>query len=308
MSKKKLFGTTTAVVTPFTETGEVNESQLRNLVNFLIESGVNCLYPLGTTGEMFKMSIDERKRVAEVVIKETDGRIPVFIHCGSKNSEETIELAVHAHSLGADGIGIITPVFFKLEDYELLNYYEEVLDNLPQDLQVYLYSIPQLSANELTFELVSEIANKYQNVIGIKYSFNDFQQLKKYLSIKNGDFSVVTGADSLMLPALALGCDGVISGISCVYPEPFVQIYKNYLNGDLEKSRKHQVFADQIIDILKAGSNMSYFKEALKLRNVDVGTVRKPNMRISESTLSSLSEDLKQWELLYKGYLATEEK
>ena len=113
---KKMFGVITAMVTPFTKDDQVDVKTLQAYTDYLIKNGVHCLYPCGTTGEMLKMNAAERKIVAETVIKQAAGRALVYIHVGAMTTKETIELAQHAHSAGADGIGVVTPQFFTVSD------------------------------------------------------------------------------------------------------------------------------------------------------------------------------------------------
>ncbi len=292
---KKLYGVTTAMVTPMYENGTVNLDETKNLTNFLIDKGVDCLYPLGTTGEMMKLSIDERKKVAQTVIDTAKQKVNVFIHVGAMTTADTLELAQHAYDAGADGIGVITPTFFTANDHELEKFYSTIANALPNDFSIYLYSIPQLTGNELPISVVKALAEKHENIVGIKYSYPDFLMLKDYLAIRSHKFSVLTGADALFVPAMAMGCDGVISGISGVYPEPFVAIAKAYQQGDIEQARKLQGQADEIIQILKAGANMSYFKQALNNRGIQAGSVRAPQQDIDEESISALVNEVKQW-------------
>lgn len=267
----------------------------KNLTNFLIDRGVDCLYPLGTTGEMMKLSIEERKKVAQTVIDTAKQRVNVFIHVGAMTTEDTLELAQHAYDAGADGIGVITPTFFTANDYELENFYSTIANTLPNDFSIYLYSIPQLTGNELPVSVVKSLAEKHENIVGIKYSYPDFLMLKDYLTIRSHDFSVLTGADALFVPAMAMGCDGVISGVSGVYPEPFVAIAKAYEQGEIGQARKLQGQADEIIQILKAGANMSYFKQALNNRGIQAGSVKAPQQDIDDESVSALVNEVQQW-------------
>ena len=113
---KKMFGVINAMITPFTKDDQVDVAALKTYTDYLINGGVHCLYPCGTTGEMLKMSAAERKLVAETVVKQNAGRILVYIQVGAMTTRETIELARHAHSIGADGIGVVTPQFFYAND------------------------------------------------------------------------------------------------------------------------------------------------------------------------------------------------
>lgn len=289
---KKLYGITTAMVTPFTEQETVDLEKVKNLTEFLIDKGINCLFPLGTTGEMNKLNVEERKEVAKTVVEKADNRVTVYIHVGAQTQDETIELAKHAHQIGADGIGVVTPFFLGTNDVEMEEFFVTVANSVPSDFPVYLYNIPQASANELPPAVAQRIANRASNVVGIKYSYPDFIKLSEYTNINSGNFSVLTGTDRLLVAALAMGCDGTVSGISGVYPEPFVATYEAYQNGDIEKARLHQKEAEKFCVTLKGGTNMSYFKEALKHRGIEAGVMKKPQLKITSDEIEDLIENL----------------
>jgi len=285
---KRLYGVTTAMVTPFDRIGKVDLDKVEQLTEFLIAKGVHCLYPLGTTGEMVRLSVAERKAIAETVVRKAAGRVTVFIHAGATTQEDTIELARHAEEIGADGIGCVTPIFLGANDREIEEYYAAVASSVPDHFPVYLYSIPQCAANDIKAEVAQRVADRCRNVIGIKYSFPDFLRITEYLNIHGGAFSVMPGADRLFLPLLAMGCDGVVSGVSCVYPEPFVAVYNAYLEKDLDKARKLQKIAVKYCETLKNGTNMSYFKEALKLRGIEAGHMKAPQLDLPEAEIERL--------------------
>lgn len=291
---KHLYGVTTAMVTPFGEDGKVDHDQMRSLTEFLISKGVHCLYPLGTTGEMLRLSVQERKEVAETVVKATANRTTVFIHVGAMNQEDTIALARHAHEVGADGVGVVTPVFFGASDKELEEYFVAVASSVPADFPVYLYNIPQCAANDLRSDVVQRIANRCPNVIGIKYSYPDMLRTNEYLAVNQGTFSVSHGTDRLFLAGLAMGCEGTVSGVSCVYPEPFVALYQAFLENDLKKARKLQRIAIHYCETLKNGSNMAYFKAALRMRGVEVGRMREPQLDLTQAEREALQERLRE--------------
>lgn len=282
---KKLYGVITAMVTPFDKNDKVDTNAIRKHVDFLIDGGVNCLYPLGTTGEMHLMTVEERKLVAETVVSQNNKRIIAYVHVGAMNQADTIELAKHAYSIGADGIGVVTPSYFKVTDRELEEFYVAVAKSVPEDFPVYTYNIPQLSSNDLKPEVVENIVKRASNVIGIKYSWADMNRTVHYGRINNNNFSVVQGADTLMFASLMLGCDGIVSGCSSVFPEAFSRVYKAYTEGNYEEAARLQKLATYAAETIKCGSNMSYFKEGLKIRGIDMGTMRKPLLDISEEEL-----------------------
>lgn len=290
---KKLHGVTVAMVTPIDDNDRILDEAIKKHVDFLIEKGVNCLYPLGTTGEMHLLTIEERKRVAETVVEHAAGRVTVYIHIGAMRQEDTIKLAKHASEIGADGIGVVTPTFFSVDDREMEEYFVSVANSVPDDFPVYLYNIPQCSANDLKPNVIENIIKRAPNVVGIKYSYPDFIRTSQYLRINNGNFSVVHGTDRLFNSILSMGCDGVVSGNASAFPEPFVAIYKAFKEKNLEEAKRQQKIATDISNILKNGSNMAYFKSALKLRGIDVGHVRKPLLDLNKVQLEELESKIK---------------
>jgi 4-hydroxy-tetrahydrodipicolinate synthase len=277
---KKLNGVTVAMVTPFNENGEVNLEAVRNLSSFLIDKGVDALFPLGTTGEMYRLSIAERKEIAETVLK------------GAMRMDETIELSQHAEKIGADGIGVVTPSYFNVNDRELEEYYTAVAESVSENFPVYLYNIPQCSANDLSAEVAEKLYQKHSNIVGIKYSYPDIMKTNKYLEIGDGQFSVMHGTDKLMHTLLTLGCAGVVSGISSVYPEPFVALYQAYQNNDQEKILKVKKIAGKFVETLKAGTNLAYFKAALNRRGIKAGYMRRPQLELTAAEKEELYANL----------------
>lgn len=292
---KKLYGVITAMTTPFDEKGQVDAEALEQQTEFLIEKGVDCLYPTGTTGEMYLCSAEERELIAETVVKKAAGRVTVFIHVGAMTQDETIRLARHAHKIGADGIGVVTPSYFTVDERAMIAYYKEVCGALPQDFPVYVYVIPQLAHNDILPETMEKICAACPNVVGVKYSYPDMSRIMKYLRVKGGDFSVVFGADHLFLPALAAGCDGTVSGCSGPFPEPFVEVYRQFKAGNLEAAQKAQDHANDIVWLMKSGSDMSIFKNILTFRGVRGGHMRKPLLDLPETDVAKLRQDVEKF-------------
>lgn len=289
---KRLYGLTTAMITPIDEQDHVDLNAVKDLTDFLISKGVHCLYPCGTTGEMYLLSTAERKKIAETVVKQAKGRVTVFIHVGAMTQKETLELAGHAHEIGADGIGVVTPAFFPVTDREMEEYFVAIAKSLPDDFPIYLYNIPQDAVNDLKPAVIEKIVARCRNVIGIKYSFADFLRVKDYLNINNGHFSVVVGTDRLFHAALTMGCDGTVSGVGCVCPEPFIEIYKAYLHKDEMKARQTQKTGCEVAGLLKCGSNTAYFKTGLEFRGVKAGHMRKPLLDLTEEEKAVLKKQL----------------
>ena len=289
---KKMFGVITAMLTPFTKDDQVDVAALQAYTDFLIKKGVHCLYPCGTTGEMLKMSVAERKLVAETIVKQAAGRALVYIHVGAMTTKDTIELARHAHSIGADGIGVVTPQFFSVNDRETEEFFVAVANSVPADFPIYLYSIPQCAVNDIRPDIIEKVLKRTKNIIGIKYSYPDFLRVKDYLLCNNGDFSVVVGTDRLFLPALSMGCDGTVSGCSNVDPTKFVEVYEKYKTGDLAAAQKAQVIATELCEIVKSGANMGIFKYAMERHGLPAAHMRAPALDLTDDEKRDISAKL----------------
>lgn len=265
---KKMFGVNVPISAPMTEDQRIDCASLENLCEFLIEKGVHGLYPNGSTGEMAYLSAEERKQVLECCVKANKGRVQVFSMVGAPTTEETIDLARHAASCGADGVGIVTPYYFKLDERELIGHFTAIARSVPADFPIYLYGIPQLAVNDITPALAAKIAEAAPNVVGIKYSYPDMPRLMKFMNINDNQFSVLAGPDDLFFVTLCAGGDGTISGNANVIPEHFVAIYDAFKAGNYTLARELQRKTNKMIDVISGPNNMARYKAALKHRGV----------------------------------------
>ncbi|MCI9352250.1 MAG: dihydrodipicolinate synthase family protein [Lawsonibacter sp.] len=299
---QKLFGTVVPIVTPLTEDDQIDVQSLKNLVDHCIDNGLQCLYPCGTTGEMMYLTVAERKLVAEVVLEHTNKRVPVFVQVGAWNLADTIELAKHAVAKGADGIGVVTPVFYKLSDQGLVDFYEAVSKAVPADFPVYLYSIPQNAINDITPACAEKIAAKCPNVVGIKYSFPDFTKLQQFMTIRNETFSVLVGPDHLFEALCAVGGEGVVSGNAMCIPEHYAKVWAAIQAKDFDLATKYQRRTNILNATMCAINNIAAYKVILKNEGVIATTkMRRPMENLTpeqEKELLKTMADLKYREVL----------
>lgn len=296
---KRMHGVTVAMITPFTDSDQVDLDYLKRYTEYLIQSGVHCLYPCGTTGEMLKLSVNERKLIAKTVVDVADGRIPVFIHVGAMTLHDTLSLARHALEIGSDGVGIVTPQFFSVTDREMEEYFITIANSLPENFPVYLYCIPQCAANDITPIVVNNILRRTKNVVGIKYSYADMVRVKDYLLCNDGNLDVVFGPDRLLLPAMAMGCVGTVSGCANCGPKPFVRTYEAYTKGDFELARKEQKKATELCELVKNGSNMAIFKAVMEFNGLPNTHMRAPALDLSDSEIKKLHNALQSYNIKY---------
>ena len=288
-----LYGVTVPLVTPLTKERTLDISSLEHLTDFLIEKGIHCLYPGGTTGEMMLMGMEDRKVLAETVVRQTAGRAVVYIQAGAVNQADTITLAKHAVDIGADGIGVVTPVLYKLSARELVSYYQSVCRSVPSDFPVYLYAIPQCAVNDITPALAEELAETCPNIAGIKYSYPNMSRIQEFMTIRSGSFSVLCGPDELFCATVLTGGAGTVSGNAQVIPEHYVAIWNALERGDIPTAVSLQRKTNQLNQILSNDHNIARYKAALKYRKIlsDASTYA-PLEPLSEAESRSMSDML----------------
>ncbi|NLA59346.1 MAG: 4-hydroxy-tetrahydrodipicolinate synthase [Firmicutes bacterium] len=276
---KRLKGIVVPIVTPFDDSGRVDIEALQNLCEYLIENGVHGIYPCGTTGEAVLLTMEERKTVAEVVVREVNGRIPVFVHVGAASTQEAMDLARHAVEIGADGIAAVTPYYFALSQSALIRYYEQIISVIPSDFPLYLYNIPGYTGNDIAPATAAYLARKHSNIVGIKNTMADILRAQEYLECREG-FSVLMGNDMLTAMGVMMGCDGTVSASAQVAPHLFVKLYDAAAAGDWELALALQKQAAEVTRLLENGTNISLCKYAIAHRGIPVGDIREPLERV----------------------------
>lgn len=237
---KKLHGVVTPIITPLMENEQVDYASLSNLTVSLIERGCDCIYVCGTTGGVTYLSIEERQRILETILTAAAGRALVYAQIGGTTLANSLKLAEHAVKLGVDGIGVLTPTYFPLSDEELEDYYVTISRNVPEDLPIYIYAIPSLAVNDMSVDLVTRIAERCQNVVGIKYSANDLIRMNAFKQIRHGEFSVMVAPLEMAYAAFSIGCEGIVSGTCHVFTEKIKEMYVAYKNGKLDDAKAIQ--------------------------------------------------------------------
>ena len=294
---KRMYGVVIPMVTPRTEDDHVDVLSLQRLTDFLIDKGVDCLYPCGTTGEMAYLTDDERILVVETVVRQAAGRVPVFAQVGAANTSSTIRLAQHAAACGADGVGVVTPWYFQLSDDALLSYYNEVSDSVPADFPIYMYGIPQNAVNDITPALAERVAQACPNVVGVKYSYPDMTRLQQLMTVRNGAFDVLVGPDHLYEAVVAVGGKGVISGNAMIVSEHYVAVREAMARNDWASATRLQRKTNVLNAILCAKNNIGCYKAILKQWGIiETARMRKPMEEVSAEDTAALMKALEEAE------------
>ena len=262
-----------AMVTPMTADEKINEQELRSQVNRMIGAGVHGLFCLGTNGEFYALSLEEKIEVIKIVTDENKGRLPVYAGTGCITSQDTIYLSRQAKELGVDALSIITPYFVAVSQEEIYSHYKEIAEAV--DLPIILYNIPMRTGNNIDYSTLKRLAG-IENIVGIKDSSGNFDNMLRYIEETDGSIAVLSGNDSLILSGLMAGGTGGISGIANLFPETLVKIYELWKQGDIAGARAAQTSLRPIRDTLKLGNPNSVVKRAMNLLGYQVGPARRP--------------------------------
>lgn len=233
--RKLLTGTITALVTPFRR-GEVAYDDLRRLVAHQIKGGINGLVPVGTTGESPTLSYEEHLEVIRCVIAESRGRVPVIAGTGSNSTREAVELTRLSHEAGADAMLVVAPYYNKPSQEGLFRHFSAIAE--ATDKPVVLYSIPGRCGIEISVGVVQRLRAKYRHVAWIKEAGGSVDRVDQLKQALGGDITVLSGDDSLTLPFLAIGAEGVISVASNLLVRDVVKMVDLALGNDVAKAAK----------------------------------------------------------------------
>ncbi len=225
-------GSYVALITPF-ENGKVNEEAFRKLIEFHIENGTDGLVPCGCTGEAATLSMEEQKALMDIAVETCNKRIPVVAGTGSNNTEEAVELTSYAKKAGCDGALVITPYYNKPTPEGQYRHYAEIAKK--SDIPIMLYNVPSRTGISMLPSTVARLA-KVDNIVAIKEAAGSVQQVMDILSLC--DIIVMSGDDSMVLPFMSVGAKGVVSVVANIIPRKVHDLVKNFLDGNIEDSRK----------------------------------------------------------------------
>ena len=284
-------GIIAAMSTPLFPDETVNEQELRRQVERLIAAGLHGIFTLGTNGENYAMDFAEKVRVMEIVLEQAAGRVPVYVGTGCVTTKETIALTKKAAALGADCASVVSPWFAENTQEGLYQHYKAVAE--ATDLPVLIYNMPARTGVNVHYKTMARLS-EIPNIVGIKDSSGNFDNMQRYLESCPSRISVLSGNDSLILPCLLAGGQGGISGISIVLPERMVRIYTAWQAGDLETAWRVQRSIRPLRDCMAMGNPNSVVKRAASFVGQELGPVRAPfdirDPRMDDAIRAALAE------------------
>ena len=262
------------VITPMNGDESFNEAQFRIEINRLIEAGVAGIFVLGTNGEVYALTEEEKLKALKVAVDEIGGRVPVYAGTGCIGTRETVEMSKKAEALGVDALSVVSPYFVGVSQDDLYRHFNAVAKSVK--LPILLYNMPARTGNNISYATVRKLAEGNPNIVGAKDSSGNFDNTLRYIEDTGGKVSVLAGNDSLILWTLLAGGAGAIAGWANVFPKLICSIYDHWSKGNIEAANKAQRKIRPFRDVMALGNPNSVVKRALNLLGHQVGPAREP--------------------------------
>ncbi|MBN2250548.1 MAG: 4-hydroxy-tetrahydrodipicolinate synthase [Candidatus Altiarchaeota archaeon] len=291
----KIEGLYTAIVTPFTKKGELNEEGLRRNIAFQMENRVDGLVPVGTTGESATLTEEEHKKVIDIAIDEARGKVRVFAGTGSNNTKEAVEYTKYARDAGADAALMITPYYNKPTQEGVYQHYRKIAQEV--DIPIILYTVPGRTMVNIEPETTKRLSG-IPNIVGIKDASGSLDQITKEIMACGKDFTILSGEDSLNLPIMCLGGRGAISVVSNVAPRQMGSLIRSALEGNYAKARKIHYELYPLCKTLFIETNPSPVKAAMNLMGLAAGEPRLPLVPVKKENEEKIRKALEELKLV----------
>ena len=292
-------GAGVAIVTPMTETGEVNYPKLAELLDYQIENGTDAIIICGTTGESSTLTHEEHLEAIRFTAEHVAGRVPVVAGTGSNCTRTSVYLSQEAEKSGADGLLLVSPYYNKATQKGLAAHFKTIADSVK--LPVILYNIQGRTGVNIAPETLAWLAKNVENIVGVKEASNSITQVAKIAQLTDGALDIYSGNDDQIVPILSLGGVGVISVLSNIAPRETHDIVAKYLAGDVEGSRDLQLKALPLVEKLFCEVNPIPVKAALNMMGWEVGPVRMPLTVMEEEHQRQLKAEMDRFGIKAKG-------
>ena len=294
--KQNIFrGLGVALITPFTESGEVDYNALGNLVEYQISNGADFLCILATTSESPCLSKQEKLDIQHFIVNLVDRRVPIVIGCGGNNTYAIAEELRNGDFNGIDGILSVCPYYNKPTQEGLYQHFKTLA--CATELPVILYNVPGRTGINMTAETTLRLANDCENIVAIKEASGNLEQIDDILKNKPEGFTVLSGDDSLTFPMLAGGAEGVISVIGNALPKEFSQMISLEQEGKYEEAVKIHHSLTELYKLLFVDGNPAGVKAVLTEMGYIKNVLRLPLVPARETTIQKISQSLQELKL-----------
>ena len=288
----KLEGIFTPTLVPLDDRGQINETELRRFVSWLIERGVHGLYPNGSTGEFTRFNEEERRRIVRITCDEARGRVPILAGAAEANVKETLAACEAYAGMGARAVAIVSPFYFRLSPESVYAYFAEIASHTPID--VTLYNIPMF-ASPIDVPTIRRLA-EFPRIVGIKDSSGDLAFMMRLIAAVRPlrpDFTFLTGWEAVLAPMILVGCDGGTNASSNAVPEITRRIYELSKAGKYEEAMKWQYRITELFDAMLFPFEFpDGFRAAAELRGFNFGRGRLPQTTSQRTDRTALARVL----------------
>jgi len=289
----KLEGILPALYTCYDAHGEVTDRGLAELLAFYIDRGCRGFFVGGSTGEGLLQGVEERCRFLEAVVKTVSGQVPVIAHVGALATRDACELARFAARVGADAVGSVLPVYYRVGIEATAAYYRAIAE--AAELPLLVYYLAGASEEKLDAAVFAEKLAALPRVFALKYTSPDLETFGEIAELTQGRLCMVIGRDQLLLPALTMGADAAIGANYCCMPELFVAVYDCFRAGRIGEARKLMARGFRIIKLLhRKYPKMDAVREILRMRGFETGHCRGPIPRFPPERREELRADLER--------------
>lgn len=288
-------GSMVAIVTPFDRNGRVDEETYRQLIEFQIENGTDCIVPCGTTGESATLDYEEHNRVIQICIEQVNKRVPVIAGTGANSTAEAIEISQKAKQMGADGLLLVCPYYNKPSQEGIFQHYKKLAETIA--LPQVLYNVPGRTGVNMTADTTIRLA-EIPNIVAIKEASGDLTQVGQILAKAGGKIDVISGDDFLTYPMMAIGAVGVISVSANAIPNQVKAMVEATLAGDHLIARKLHLNLLEFHNAMFIEANPVPVKTTLGLMGKINADVRLPLVPLMPANLEKLKDVLKRYELI----------
>lgn len=291
-----LKGVFTAIVTPFTKDGKIDEDSFASLIEAQIEAGISGIVPCGTTGESPTLNYEEHDRVIKLTVEIVDKRCEVIAGTGSNSTSEAIRMTKHAKESGVTASLQVLPYYNKPTQKGLYLHFEQIAKSV--DIPIVVYNIKGRSAINMETDTLMKLA-KLDNIIAVKEASGSIVQIMDVISKSPNDFSILSGDDKLTLPLMAAGGHGVVSVASNVIPKKMVDMVNFGLSGDFTSMRKIHYELLELFTTMFVETNPIPIKKILSLLGKIQSVYRLPMCEPTETSTLILKNLIKKYNLIY---------
>jgi 4-hydroxy-tetrahydrodipicolinate synthase len=287
----KFYGTGVAIVTPFHEDGQVDYDGLKNLINYLIDGGVDYLVSLGTTGESATLNNEEKKKIWAHTAEVVKGRVSLIAGIGGNNTHEVVEQVKQFDIRGYDAILSASPSYNKPTQEGIYQHYKAIAQN--SALPIFLYNVPGRTGSNINAETTVRLATDFKNIIGIKEASGNFDQFNQIMRDKPEEFVMISGDDPVAFPMIALGAIGVISVIGNALPRQLSAMIRYCLTGDFKAAQNLHFKLIDFTRLMFVEGSPAGVKTALKYLEICGDKVRLPLVQVSSCTAEKIIQETK---------------